>query len=76
MFQQIQMRSVNAAGQSEVRVLRPGNISQGVNTHTMYPTSSPGDSDVAVDGGNDEEEIVTDALTLNIHFSGISLVKD
>ena len=63
------MRSVNAAGQSEVRVLRPGTISQGVNTHTMYPTSSPGDGDV--DGGSDEEEIVTDALTLNIHFSGM-----
>ena len=59
------MRSVNAAGQSEVRVLRPGNISQGVNTHIMYPTSSPGD------GGNDEEEIVTNAVTLNIHFSGM-----
>ena len=68
------MRSVNAAGQSEVRVLRPGTISQGVNTHTMYPTSSPSDGDSIGDSGHDEEEIVTDALTLNIHFSGISLV--
>ena len=65
------MRSVNGAGQSEVRVLRPGTISQGVNTHTMYPTSSPGDGDSSVDVGNGEEEIITDALTLKIHFSGM-----
>ena len=70
------MRSVNGAGQSEVRVLRPGTISQGVNTHTMYPTSTPGDGDSTVVVGNYEEEIVTDALTLNIHFSGISFVKN
>ena len=63
-YQQIQLRSLNAAGQSEVSVLRPGaSIRPGVNTHTMLTS-----------GNNEKGEIVTDLLTLNFHFAGSVIV--